>query len=773
VTTTRTFRPTALGSIRSAIVAMLIASAPMPAAQAQERLCDNAFEDCRAVILQMIRNETVGIDVSFWFMDDARYAHEIIRRWNAGVPVRVILDLRADANYPTNAIVRQSLVAAGIPIRHKTSPGINHWKMMLYAGQGRVHFSGANFSDGSYSPIVPYTGYVDEAVYFTDDPSVVHPFMTKYDDVWLDNANYASLANVTALTRSYPVFPPSPDMNFPPDEDYQDRLVAALAQETVQVDVAMFRITSARVPDELIRRHQAGVTVRVITDRNQYRKPGYFWASYNVDRMYAAGIAIKWKDNRYGQDMHQKSVVLHGRDLAVFGSSNWTSSSSDIQREHNYFTTKAWFVEWLKAQFQRKWTNTQDSSTGGGPVAPTMFFDFTPLPPDEPEYVSPANEALGQPSSVTLRWEGGYWAHRYDVYFGTSPNPPLVAQNVALGSSTAGVNAVKESFAVSNLAPATTYYWRIVGKTMANRTSTGPVWMFTTLGGVPAPPAPTGLQAVSVSPTRINLQWSDVAGEEGFKVERKLSASTTWSQIAVLPANVAAYEDGGSGLASNTAYHYRVRAFTTGGNSGYSNTVAVTTPSPTLSPNDIVLYANDASAIVGRWTRVADPAAAGGTRLNNADVSGATITTPLTSPVDYFELRFNAVAGRRYRLWLRGRAYNNSGYSDSIWAQFSGAVDDTGTPVYRIGTTSGAWVNLAECSGCALNGWGWQDNGFGVNTFGPLIRFATTGQQTIRIQIREDGFSIDQIVLSPDTFVSSPPGASRADTVVLPRQGGI
>jgi phosphatidylserine/phosphatidylglycerophosphate/cardiolipin synthase-like enzyme len=757
--------------IRCGIAVAALAFAFAARADAQERLCDNAFEDCRAIILQMIRSETVGIDVSIWFMDDARYSAEIIRRWNAGVPVRVIVDLRADTNYPTNAIVRQSLVNAGIPIRYKTSPGINHWKMMLYAGQGKVHFSGANFSDGSYSPIVPYTGYVDEAVYFTDDPSVVHTFMTKYDNVWLDSANYASLANVTTLARSYPVYPLSPEMNFPPDEDYQDRLVAALALETIQVDAVMFRITSAKVPDELIRRHQAGVRVRLLTDRRQYRNPTYFWDSYNVDRMYAAGIPVKWKGNGSEQDVHQKSVVLQGRDLAVFGSSNWTSSSSDTQREHNYFTTKPWFVDWLTAQFERKWTNTQDPSTGGGPVVPAMYVDFTPLPPDEPVCVSPANEALGQLPSLTLRWEGGYWAHRYDVYFGTTPNPPLVAQNLAPGSATAGMNAAKEWFAVANLAPATTYYWRIVSKTMANRTNTGPVWSFTTSGGAPAPPAPTGFSGSALAPTRVDLQWNDVAGEEGFKIERKLSSSTTWVQIAVLAANVTTYSDSAGGLLPNSDYDYRLRAFTSGGNSDYSSSIPVHTPTAALSAGDIVLYALDAR-VFGRWTPIADPTAAGGSRLNNADASAATIATPLASPADYFELTFTAVAGRAYRLWFRGRAHNNSGYSDSIWAQFSGAIDAGGAPLYRIGSSAAAWVNLSECNGCALDGWGWQDNGFGVNTFGPLIRFATTGPQTIRIQVREDGFSIDQIVLSPDTFVSVSPGALRMDTVILPRQGG-
>jgi phosphatidylserine/phosphatidylglycerophosphate/cardiolipin synthase-like enzyme len=758
----------------TAFLSLAVLFALAPAAAGQERLCDNAFEDCRTPILQMIRAETVGIDVSIWFMDDARYSAEIIRRWQAGVPVRVLLDVRADANYPNNATVRQSLINAGIPIRHKTTAGINHWKMILYAGQSKVHFSAANFSDGSYSPIVPYTGYVDEAIYFTDDPSVVHSFMTKYDSIWLDTANYANLANVTGpLVRNYPIFPISPDMNFPPDQDYMDRVVAQLKLETTQVDAMMFRIMSAKIPDELIRRKQAGVNVRLITDQNQYRNPSYFWDSYNVDRMYMAGIPIKWKDNASGQDMHQKSLVLHSRDLAIFGSSNWTSSSSDTQREHNYFTTKTWFVDWLTEQFTRKWTNTKAPVSGGGPVTPPMFLDFAPLPPDAPINIAPADQALGQTASVTLRWEGGYWAHKYDIYVGTSPTAPaLLVQDFAPGSATAGVNSNRETYVVANLAPGTTYYWRIVGKTMANRTRTGPIWSFTTAGGVPVPPAPTNLQATAESSTQVNLKWADAAGEEGFKIERKPSSSSTWAQIATTPADMTWYADTNSGLTPGTTYNYRVRAFTTGGNSGYSNIATVTTPAATLSPRDIVLYAADSSTIVGNWNVVSDATAAGGRRLFNPDASGATITTPMATPLRYFEMTFNAQAGLAYRLWMRGKAYNNSGYSDSAYAQFSGSVTSSGAATYRIGTTSGTMVNLEDCGGCGVNGWGWQDNGFGANTLGPLVYFAANGTQTIRVQVREDGFSIDQIVLSPDTYVVASPGALKADNVILPRQGG-
>ena len=761
--------------IQKSLAAALVAGAVMTAspASAQESLCDNSFQDCRAQIVQLIRAENVGIDVSFWFMTDTTYSSEIINRWRNGLPVRVILDLRADANYPANATIRQALINAGIPIRHKTTTGINHWKMMLYAGQGKVHFSAANFANGSYNYTTRYTGYVDEAIYFTDDPAIVTSFMRKYDDLWTDTVHMQNLANISGpLTRNYPTYTISPDLNFPPDQDYQDRLVAQLRQETTAVDAVMFRITSAKVPDELIRRVQAGVPVRLITDQNQYRNTSYFWDSYNVDRMHVAGVQVKWKDNASGQDMHQKSIILHGRGMTVFGSSNWTASSSDTQREHNYFSTKPWFVTWFVEQFNRKWNNRMAPADGGGAISPPQFLDFVPGYPEPPVPSAPANGALGIGSSVTLRWEGGWWAHKYDIYFGTSTTPPLVLQDFMPGSATAGVQSAKESFTMTGLQPGVTYYWRIVGKTMANRTRNGPLYSFTTSGGGAIPPSPTALTGTAVSATRIDLSWTDVAGEEGYKIERKLSTETTWTQIAMPAADVTAYQDTNSGLHAGTTYNYRVRAFTSSGNSGYSNTVTVTTPSPTLSPTDVVLYAAEAPVRVGAWSIVSDASAAGGSRLNNPNAGAAIISTPQASPANYFEMTFTAPAGQGFRLWLRGKAYNDSGYNDSVHVQFSDSVNASGSAVYRIGTTSGTYVNLAEASGETIQGWGWQDNGFGLNVLGPLIYFANSGTHTIRIQVREDGFSIDQIVLSADTYVTSAPGANKLDTTKLPRQNG-
>jgi hypothetical protein len=122
-------------------------------------------------------------------------------------------------------------------------------------------------------------------------------------------------------------------------------------------------------------------------------------------------------------------------------------------------------------------------------------------------------------------------------------------------------------------------------------------------------------------------------------------------------------------------------------------------------------------------------------------------TTPASAPTSYFELPFTAEAGRPYRLWLRGEAEANSYTNDSVFVQFSGSVTQTGTPTFRIGTSDATVVSIEEGSGKGLSGWGWQDNGY--DSLGALVYFAITGTQTIRIQQREDGVSIDQIVLSP------------------------
>ena len=121
-----------------------------------------------------------------------RYASKLINRFKAGVPVRVLVDPRANPTYAGNEEVLNMLKDAGIPMRYKLTDGILHWKMMMFVGQGKVEFSGANYSGNFFVPDVPNANYIDEAIYFTDDLSIIQSFKTKYDDVWTDTLDYGN-----------------------------------------------------------------------------------------------------------------------------------------------------------------------------------------------------------------------------------------------------------------------------------------------------------------------------------------------------------------------------------------------------------------------------------------------------------------------------------------------------------------------------------------------------------------------------------------------------
>ena len=844
---------------------------PLPAASvahAQDVLCDPAYEDCREPILTLIRNEQIGIDVAFWFMEDARYSNELIRAHQRGVPVRVLVDTAANAGTPFNGQLLSQLQSAGVPMRRRNASGILHWKMMLFHGQSRLQFSAANYSPWAFVPVTPYLNYTDEVIYFTGQDSLVNSFRTKYDDLWTDTRFYTDYANILGpLIRRYQVFAIDPELNFPPVDSFRSRSVWHFDREQNGIDVIMYRITDRAHSDAMIRAVQRGVPVRLLTEPAQYRDRNRYWHSWNVDRMYIAGVQIRHR--AHAGLLHQKSVLLRSQGMTVFGSSNWTSPSSDSQEEHNYFTTKPNFYDWFSNQFERKWTN----GTGYAESQP-----FIPLPPDDPFNVAPADRAMDQPlEQVPLTFNGGIWAHSYDVYFGTSPNPPLLAADQPLGPS---VNTSDHrAFTVSGLQPGTTYYWRIVGKTMAGRTASGPTYSFTTVA--PPPPPPTALPdivlyarsaaairgawnrvddataaggvrlhnadaaqpklaAALASPgdyfeIKFNAQagrpyalWirgradADYFGNDSvfvqFSAARDAAGNTLWP-IGTSSAGVYSIQNGnGAPLAGwgweDTGWtvlgpqvyftasgeqtiriqrredgisidqivlspeRFLERAPGSGVNDRtiYPEATGTSTeppppppPPPPAGNDEIVLHASDARIAGSSWRLIDDPSAAGGRAVENVNAGLPKVTLANAAPAEYVELTFAADAGKPYRLWLRSRAQGDYYTNDSVHVQFSSSVDGTGAPAWRIGTTQSAEIALEDCNGCGLQNWGWQDNGWGAGVLGPTIRFATSGIQTIRLQRREDGIVVDQIVLSAVRYISTPPGALKSDTVILPK----
>jgi hypothetical protein len=372
--------------------------------------------------------------------------------------------------------------------------------------------------------------------------------------------------------------------------------------------------------------------------------------------------------------------------------------------------------------------------------------------PATPAAPVPAAGAVDVTSHPTFTWSAS-GATSFDVRFGPT-NPPT---EVSTGQSPA-------SYTPETLAPSTTYYWQVVARNSSGTTD-GPIWSFTT-GATPPPPtapaAPAPADAAVDTNMTPTLTWTAI-GATTYDVR---FGTATPLPIASTGQTVASYTP--AALAAATTYFWQVVAHNAAGIT-IGPVWSFTTAAPPPSGN-IVIYASDvpSTALHGSWTLAPDSASPGGVAVATSDLGVQHLNQPLPAPTDYFDVTFNATAGTPYAIWIRLKALGNSKWNDAVWVQFSGARAN-GSPVYRIGTSSGLLVNLAtDAAASGLSAWGWQNTAYWLNQ-PSTVTFASTGPQTIRIQVREDGVQLDQIVLSPTTYLGSAPGPASNDTFAVPR----
>ncbi|TMB96932.1 MAG: hypothetical protein E6J42_08565, partial [Chloroflexi bacterium] len=218
---------------------------------------------------------------------------------------------------------------------------------------------------------------------------------------------------------------------------------------------------------------------------------------------------------------------------------------------------------------------------------------------------------------------------------------------------TAPVNAT--AFSNTNLPPATVYTYRVRAYDGPNNSLYSNNASATTQ---PAPAAPTNLTVTAASTSRIDLKWTDNAtNEAGFRIERSPDGAT-FSQIALVGANVTAYSN--TGLTASTTFTYRVRAYEGPNNSAYSNAATATTQSAPAAPTSLTATAITSSRIDLSWTdNSTNEAGFTVERSTNGGVSFLQIGSLAANVTRYSNTNLTAGAGYSYRV----RAYEGSNYS--------------------------------------------------------------------------------------------------------------
>jgi hypothetical protein len=155
-------------------------------------------------------------------------------------------------------------------------------------------------------------------------------------------------------------------------------------------------------------------------------------------------------------------------------------------------------------------------------------------------------------------------------------------------------------------------------------------------------PAPSDLQAAATSATEIDLTWTDNPSDEtAFHIERSPDGNTGWAEIATVAAGVTSFQD--AGLACETPYYYRVRAYRAGDGqySAYLNTDGDTTG---VCAGESVIRIGSALVKEGESARVSVSAALGSNLLGAVtiviryDPAVVDATTCVGDPNDRFDM---------------------------------------------------------------------------------------------------------------------------------------
>jgi hypothetical protein len=290
-------------------------------------------------------------------------------------------------------------------------------------------------------------------------------------------------------------------------------------------------------------------------------------SSLTVTSVTNNSIRLSWTDNatnESGFKIERRTAGGSWSQIDTVGANSISYNSTGLNNNTTYY----YRVRSYNSHGDSVYSNEVGATTGGAPAAPTNLA------------VSGSTH-----TSVTLTWtdnaqnEEGFYIERRQTG-GTYTQVATVSKNLTTYTDT-------------GLSASTEYQYRIRAFNLTGNSSYSNAVTVTTLAaGVPA--SPTQLSATALSANSIMLSWKDNANNEtGFRIERRL-AGGSYSQIAAVGANVTTYTD--AGLAANSTYTYRVRAYNSTGNSNYTNEATASTfntVSVSLTIGRTVYYVNN------------------------------------------------------------------------------------------------------------------------------------------------------------------------------------
>lgn len=200
--------------------------------------------------------------------------------------------------------------------------------------------------------------------------------------------------------------------------------------------------------------------------------------------------------------------------------------------------------------------------------------------------------------------------------------------------------------------------------------------------------APANVVALASGNDAARISWTDRSdNEDGFSLERAVSANGPYTVVGSTPANVRSLDD--TGLAAGSAYHWRVRAHNAAARSAYSNIANLTLPTlATPQAPDALSAVPDGNAVLLRWTDTSNNETGFGIERAQPPGNFSALGSALAGSTAFRDSTATAGREARYRVRAIGAA-GNSAYSNTAALLVPGTTVHTLT-IRRTGSGTGA-----------------------------------------------------------------------------------
>lgn len=172
---------------------------------------------------------------------------------------------------------------------------------------------------------------------------------------------------------------------------------------------------------------------------------------------------------------------------------------------------------------------------------------------------------------------------------------------------------------------------------------------------------------------------------------------------------------------------------------------------PQGSASEIIVYASDISEGDLYELDFYDDEASPGKRFIGLPNNGDELDPPPEND-PHLTFKVPVQSGIPYRCWIHMKVGTPKGRSqaNTIWVQFSGAVDQSNKEILKLGSSS-----YLTAEGPTREGWVWV----GCNLAGTdsLVYFQSSGEVTVRLQAGSEGVGFDQFILSSAEFLEGLP----------------